>query len=166
MRLFITEEDQKIAHWASAAVLLSLVDSAIPMPLPGVKPGIANIVILMVFWQYGFWSAFWVSLLRIFAAGLVLGYFLSPAFFLSLAGSLSSMALFFCIQKLPRRYFGAVSFSILAAFAHIVGQIILARLWLIPHNGVFLMLPIFLSSALFFGTLNGLIVAHLLHSPR
>ena len=81
MQFLITSEDKKIAHWASAAVILSVMDAAIPTPLPGVKPGIANIVTLLVFWQFGFRAMLWVTLLRIFASSLILGYFLAPGFF-------------------------------------------------------------------------------------
>ena len=65
-------------------------------------------------------------------------------------------------QYLPARWFGPVSHSILAACAHIGGQLLLARLWLIPHDGVFYLLPIFATAALIFGLINGLIVARLL----
>jgi heptaprenyl diphosphate synthase len=51
---------------------------------------------------------------------------------------------------------------VLAAFAHICGQLLLARLWLIPHDGVFMLAPIFFAAALFFGIINGLIVARLI----
>ena len=91
------------------------------------------------------------------------GLFFGARIFLSLAGGVFSALALGLFKHLPRHYFGAVSFSILAAWAHILGQILLARLWLIPNNGVFLMLPFFLASALFFGTLNGLIVAHFLN---
>jgi heptaprenyl diphosphate synthase len=65
------------------------------------------------------------------------------------------------------RWFGPVSLSILAAFAHIGGQLLLARIWLIPHDGVFLLTPIFALAALVFGTINGLIAAKLLSdTPR
>ena len=63
--------------------------------------------------------------------------------------------------RLPERWFGPVSWSILAALAHIGGQLLLARVWLIPHDGVFLLAPVFAATALFFGTMNGLIVARL-----
>jgi len=54
---------------------------------------------------------------------------------------------------------------VLAAFAHIGGQLLLARLWLVPHDGVFYLVPLFATAALAFGVLNGLIAAHLLASP-
>jgi len=40
--------------------------------------------------------------------------------------------------------------------------LLLARLWLIPHNGVFYLAPFFASAALAFGIINGLIAARLL----
>ena len=67
--------------------------------------------------------------------------------------------------SLPARWFGPVSLSILAAFAHIGGQLLLARAWLIPHDGVFLLTPLFAAAALVFGTINGLIAAKLLAEP-
>ena len=68
-------------------------------------------------------------------------------------------------QHLPSRLFGPVSISVLAAFAHIGGQIVLARAWLVPHDGVFYLLPLFATAALFFGTINGLVAARLLAFP-
>ncbi len=157
-----TAEDHRIARLAAAAVALSLVDAAIPLPLPGVKPGLANIVTLLVLYRYGFSAAAWVTGLRIFAGGLLLGHFLSPGFFLSLAGGMLSLFVLALVHHLPQRWFGPVSLSIFAAFAHIAGQLLLARLWLIPHDGVFLLTPVFFAAALFFGIINGLIVARLL----
>lgn len=160
--LTITAEDRRVAALTTAAVALSLVDAAIPSPLPGIKPGLANIVILVVLLRHGWATAAWVSLLRILSSALLLGYFLAPGFFLSLSGSLCSLGILAGAQHLPRRWFGPVGLSVLAAFAHIGGQLALARWWLIPHNGVFLLAPVFAAAALGFGVLNGLIAAKLM----
>ena len=162
IELAVSDEDRRIAWLATAAVALSLVDAAIPSPLPGVKPGLANIVTLVVLLRHGWGTAVWVSLLRVLAGGLLLGYFLAPGFFLSLTGSLLSLLVLGLARYLPARWFGPVSLSILAALAHIGGQLLLARLWLIPHDGVFLLTPVFAAAALIFGTINGLIAAKLL----
>jgi heptaprenyl diphosphate synthase len=43
----------------------------------------------------------------------------------------------------------------------------LARLWLVPHDGVFYLVPVFAAAALLFGVVNGLIAARLLRElPR
>ena len=160
--LTITAEDRRVAWLATAAVALSLVDAAIPSTLPGVKPGLANIVTLIVLARYGWGTAAWVSILRVFAGGLALGQFLSPGFFMSLSGALASLCALGCAKRLPRHWFGPVSWSILAAFAHIGGQLALARLWLIPHNGLFYLVPLFGAAALGFGIINGLIAARML----
>ena len=161
-KLTATPEDHRIARLAAAAIGLSLVDAAIPMPLPGIKPGLANIVTLIVLARYGWGTAAWVCALRVVAGGLLLGQFLSPGFFMSLTGALFSLLVLVPAARLSRRWFGPISWSILASFAHIGGQLLLARLWLIPHNGVFYLTPLFSSAALLFGIINGLIATRLL----
>lgn len=162
IELTISDEDRRVAWLAAAAVGLSLVEAAIPTPLPGVKPGLANIVTLLVLARYGWGTAVWVSGLRVVAGSILLGQFLAPGFFLSLTGALFSLAVLALVRHLPQRWFGPVSWSLMAAFAHIGGQLFLARIWLIPHDGVFLLAPLFAAAALVFGCINGLIVARLL----
>ncbi len=139
-----------------------MIEAVIPSPLPGVKPGIANIVTLFVLYQYGFATAAWVSLLRVFASSLLLGQFLSPTFVLSLSGALLSLAALFFAQYLPKKYFSAISLSIFAAFAHIAGQLLVVWLWLIPHTGVVYLIPVFVLAALVFGLINGLVTLKLI----
>jgi heptaprenyl diphosphate synthase len=164
MQINTTINDHRIAKLAAFAIALHMLEAVIPSPLPGVKPGIANIVTLYVLFKYDFASAAWVSILRVFASSLLLGQFLSPTFILSLAGALLSLSVLWLSMHLPRRYFGAVSLSILAAFAHIAGQLMIVRLWLIPHASVAYLIPIFALAALFFGVINGLITHQLLNS--
>ncbi len=157
-----TADDRRIARHAAAAIVLTVAEAAIPLPLPGVKPGLANIVTLVVLARWGWREAAWVVLLRVLIGSLVLGQFLAPGFFLSLAGSLASLAVLGAAMHLPRRWFGPVSHSVLAAFAHIGGQLVVARLWLVPHDGVFYLVPVFALAATVFGLVNGLIAARLL----
>ena len=161
-RILADESDLRVARYAAAAIMLSVAEAAIPTPLPGVKPGLANIVVLLVLLRHGWREAAWVALLRVFAASLLLGQLFAPGFFLSLAGSLTSLLALAGGVLLPRRWFGAVSISLLAAFAHIGGQMLLARLWLVPHEGLWALWPVFSATATLFGTLNGLIAARLL----
>ncbi|NMF90593.1 heptaprenyl diphosphate synthase [Aromatoleum petrolei] len=143
-------------------MVLTVAEAAIPLPLPGVKPGLANIVTLVVLARWGWRDAVWVALLRVFAGGLLLGQLFAPGFFLSLSGSLASLATLGLAMHLPRRWFGPVSLSVFAAFAHIGGQLLLARLWLVPHDGVFYLVPVFALAATVFGLVNGLVAAKLM----
>lgn len=151
---------------SALALGLSVLEAAIPSPLPGVKPGLANIVTLIVLARYGWRTAAWVSLLRVVAGSLLMGNFLAPGFFLSFTGALSSLAVLAVCLHLPTQLFGPVSHSILAAFAHIAGQLLLVYFWLIPHTGLFYLAPVFSAAALVFGTANGLIAAHFLAQER
>ena len=162
--LATTTQDHHIARMAAIALGLTLIENAIPTPLPGVKPGLANIVTLIVLARYGWRVAAWVSLLRVVAGSLLFGSFLSPGFFLSFAGATCSLAALAFAQHLPSRWFGAVSHSIYAAFAHITGQMLVVYLWLIPHSGIAYLIPIFATAALIFGTVNGLITARFMDS--
>lgn len=164
MQIQTTIDDHRIAKLAAFAIALHMVEAVVPSLLPGVKPGIANIVTLYVLLKYDFATAAWVSVLRVFASSLLLGQFLSPTFALSLSGAICSLSMLWAAQYLPRRYFSAVSLSILAAFAHIAGQLIVVRLWLIPHASVAYLIPVFAVAALFFGLINGLITSKLLLS--
>lgn len=157
-----TPEDHRIARLAAFAIGLSVAEAAIPSPLPGIKPGLANIVTLLVLERLGLAAAVWVSLLRVVAGSLILGTFLSPAFVLSFAGAAVSLAALALARHLPGSWFGAVSLSIVAAFFHIAGQMAVVYLWLIPHAGILYLAPIFAAAALLFGTVNGLISARLL----
>ena len=161
-----TVQDHHIARLTALAISLHVLEAVFPSPLPGVKPGIANIVTLYVLSDYGFATAAWVSLLRVIASSLLLGHFLSPTFVLSLSGSLFSLAALFLAQHLPKKYFSVVTLSILAAFAHIAGQLLVVRLWLIPHTGVAYLIPIFALTALFFGVINGLITYKLIQNRQ
>ena len=158
-----TPDDHRIAKLTALAIGLHLIESVIPSPLPGVKPGIANIVTLYVLYKYGFTTAAWVSLLRVFASSFLLGQFLTPTFVLSLSGALLSLATLLVFYKLPKQYFSPVTLSILAAFAHITGQLIIVRLWLIPQAGIAYLIPLFALAALVFGLANGLITHQLLN---
>ncbi len=155
-----TAEDHHVARMAAVALGLTVLESAIPSPLPGVKPGLANIVTLIVLARYGWRTAAWVSLLRVMAGSLLFGNFLTPGFFLSLSGAALSLAVLGLVRHLPGRWFGPVSHSIYAAFAHITGQLLVVYLWLIPHAGIAYLIPVFATAALVFGTVNGLIAAH------
>ncbi len=81
---------------------------------------------------------------------------------LSLPGAPFSLGILFFVQYLPKKFFSVITLSILAAFAHIAGQLIVVRLWLIPHTGISYLIPIFALAALFFGTVNGLICLRIL----
>ena len=158
----ITNRDHEIAKLSAIAVALSLIEFFFPSPLPGVKPGIANIIILYTIIKFDLQMGIWVSLIRVFVTSILLGAFLSPTFFLSLSGALFSLFSLIMLKNINRKYFSLISLSLIASLAHILGQFLIVRLWIIPHNGIFYLLPIFIISVFIFGLVNALVTNKLL----
>jgi len=158
----ISDRDHQIAKLSAIAVALSLIEFFFPSPVPGVKPGIANIIILYTIFKFDLRMGIWVSIIRVFVTSIVLGSFLSPTFFLSLSGALFSLLSLIIFKNLSPKYFSLISFSLIASLAHIIGQFVIVRLWIIPHNGIFYLLPIFILSAFIFGLGTALVTNKLL----
>ena len=164
IELPVHADDRRIARLAALAIGLTLAEAALPSPVPGIKPGLANIVVLLVLLQYGWRAAAWVSGLRVLASGLLLGSLFAPGFWLSAAGAVTSLGVLALARHLPSHYFGPISLSVLAAFGHIGGQLALAGAWLLPGIALIKLMPVFAAAALVFGAVNGVIVARFLLS--
>jgi heptaprenyl diphosphate synthase len=160
--LRVLPEDRRIAALAAAAVGLSVAEAAIPLPLPGLKPGLANIVTLVVLVRFGWRVAAWVTLLRVVASALALGSFLTPTFLMSLTGGIASLLVLAALVRLPGGWVGAVGLSVLAALAHMSAQLLLVDLWLLPGVSLAGLLPVFLAVAWLTGLVNGLVAARLI----
>jgi len=111
------------------AIALGLygLECAIPpiLPIPGIKLGIANTVTLVCMYTIGKKEAFAVLILRIFLSSLLFGQAVSLMF--SVTGGLLSFAtVYLCSKFMSEDNMGAI--SVLAAFAHNAGQIIVAIL--------------------------------------
>lgn len=162
MQLATTPEDHRIAWLTALAVAIHLVEAALPSPLPGIKPGLANVITIVVLLRFGWAGAAWVSLLRVLVSGLLLGTFLSPTFVLSLGGATASIAALWAASRPWMPAFGPVGFSVLAALAHMGGQFGLAFALFIPHPGLLHLLPVLLTAALLFGVTSGIIARMML----
>ena len=157
MQLQTTREDHLIAWLTALAVVIHIAESAIPAPIPGFKPGLANIVSVVVLCLYGWRIAAWVTVLRIVVGSLLAGTFLSPAFLLAVGGGIAALAVLAAATTLPGRGFGPIGFSLLAAMAHMAGQFSIAWLLFIPHPALFYLLPILMTLAVLLGVGNGII---------
>jgi heptaprenyl diphosphate synthase len=157
MLIHTTREDHRIAWLTALAVTIHIAESALPSPLPGIKPGLANVVTVVVLIQFGFRMAMWVNLLRVVVGSLLIGTFLSPTFILSLSGAIVSLLLLGFLTKLPGRGCGPIGLSVVAAMGHVWAQVWVAYELFIPHAGLFRLLPVLMMAALVFGIVNGVI---------
>lgn len=157
LALQVKDEDRQIAWLAALAIAIHILESGIPSPLPGIKPGLANVVTLLVLFRFGWAHAAWVSGLRVLAGSLLIGTFMSPTFFLSLAGAVASMAAMGVLWLMPRNWVGVYGISILAAVSHICAQLYVAWLLFIPHAMILQLLPILVTAGIIFGIFNAII---------
>ncbi|MDH5729913.1 MAG: Gx transporter family protein [Gammaproteobacteria bacterium] len=166
IRLSPSLEDHRIAKLAAISVGIAVIEAAIPSPLPGIKPGLANIIAIAVYFLLGWRAAAWVSILRILVSGLILGTFLSPGFILSVAGGVSSLIALALLSHIGKLGLSPVGVAILAALAHSLGQFVVAYWLFVPHPGLFYLLPVFLTAALVFGLISGFLSQMLITKYR
>lgn len=157
-----TVDDYRVAQLAALAIGVHILESAFPSPLPGLKPGLANVITIAVFFLYGWRMAAWVSLLRVVVGSLAIGTFMSPTFMLSLAGALASLLVLAVVSRLSFTGVGPLGVSVLMALAHMAGQFYLAYVLFIPHQAILNLLPLLMSFSLVFGLVSGYITQLLL----
>jgi heptaprenyl diphosphate synthase len=155
-------DDHRIAWLTALAITIHIAESALPSPIPGVKPGLANVITIICLIQYGWRTAAWVALLRVLVGSVMIGTFLSPTFALSASGALASVIVLGLASRLPVE-FGAVGYSLLAAMVHMAAQFFTAYTLFIPHKGLFHLLPILMTVAVIFGISSGIIANHMIN---
>lgn len=139
----------------AAAIVIAIIESFIPsIWIPGVKLGLANIVILVILYEIGIIEAILVNLLRVFLVGLLRGTFLSMGFYMSLTGAVLSLAVMIIFYLIIKK-FSIVAVSVMGSIFHIFGQILIAIIFL-GTASVLYYLPIISISAIITGILVGI----------
>lgn len=159
-------EDRLVAGYAALAIVIHVLEAGFPSPIPGVKPGLANVVTLIVLLRHSLRLAVWVALLRVLVGSLLVGNFMAPGFWLSAAGAVSSLVALTLAtlwnRVVPPLRLTAIGLSVVAALAHMGGQFALAWGWFVPHAGLLHLLPVLLAAALLFGLVTGTAAAAVL----
>lgn len=159
-------DDRRIAGLAALAIAIHVLEAGFPSPIPGIKPGLANVVTLVVLLRHGIGAAAWVAGLRVLVGSLLIGSFMTPTFWLSASGAVCAFAAlaagYGLGRVLPPLRLSPVGLSALAAVAHMGGQFVVAWRLFIPHPGLLALLPLLLGMALVFGTVSGGIAARVL----
>ena len=145
-------DDRLIAGFAALAIAIHILEAAFPTPLPGVKPGLANVVTLIVYLRHGLRMAIWVAAMRVLVGSLLVGTFLSPTFMLSATGAAAALTALAVTGMIGGRHVGPVGLSVVSALTHMSGQIFVAYHLFIPHPALLKLVPILLTAAMLFGT--------------
>lgn len=138
------------------AFILSYIEALfpLPVPIPGIKLGLANLVVLAALYSMGTKEAFVLSIIRIILVGLTFGNLSTMIF--SLAGGLLSWLLM-SVAKYSG-LFGQAGVSIIGGVSHNIGQIFIAILITENLNLVYY-LPFLLVSGVVSGAVIGIIGA-------
>lgn len=139
----------------AATIVIAIAESFIPsIGIPGVKLGLANIMILITLYELGIWEAALVNLFRVTIVGLVRGTFLSMGFLMSLTGAVFSLGIMILFYLLIKK-FSIIGVSVVGSLFHVFGQIIIAIIFM-GSAYVIYYLPIIAISAIITGVLVGI----------
>lgn len=152
-------KSKKIATYGllvALAFILSYVETLfpLPVPIPGIKLGLANLVVLIALYNMGVKEAFTLSIIRILMVGLSFG---NPSMMLfSLGGGLFSWLMMVLFKK--SKLFSLVGVSIIGGISHNFGQIVVSIL-IVENINIIYYLPILLITGVIAGMLIGILGA-------
>ncbi len=143
----------------AAAMMMSYLESLLPISLgiPGIKPGLANMVVIFAMVRLGVRPAAAISLVRVVLMSILFGS-VSAAMY-SLAGAVLSLAVMALLHKTG--WFSTLGVSICGAVSHNAGQIVVAALMLETKEIVYYF-PALAISGVVTGVLIGVLAALLL----
>ncbi len=152
-------KNQKARHAAlfgmmvALAFTLSYLESLLPLSIgiPGVKLGLANLIVLTALYLMKPYEAFIIAVIRILLAGLTFGNTYSLIY--SLCGGLLSFAVMLAASKTRLSVIGV---SMLGGVTHNLGQLAAAAVLMGTHRIVYY-LPVLLVAGLLTGLLIGVL---------
>jgi heptaprenyl diphosphate synthase len=144
-----------LASLLAVSVVLSYIESLIPVPIPipGIKYGLANTLGLILLALFNKKDYVFLSILRVIIMGLLRNGF-STTFLISLSGmSVSILAVLYCNFVTDASIYGL---SLVSAIFHGVGQILMVA-FLYSEPAMISYLPVMLLT----GMISGLLIAFL-----
>jgi heptaprenyl diphosphate synthase len=111
-----------------------------PLPVPGLRLGLANIAVVVALAAFGLRAAAMVSLGRVLLVALALGTLGSPSFVLALGGAVASLALMALLSRAGRT-FSVIGWSVAGSAAHVTAQLAIASL-VVASSAPLLLMPL------------------------
>ncbi len=135
------------------AVLFGYVEAMIPIPVPvpGIKLGLANIVVAAILYIFSWKEAVFITALRVVIIGFLFGNMFSIVY--GLSGALLSLLGMTLLKKTGK--FGIIGVSALGGVLHNVGQVIMATIAVIGFPWRWY-LPVLMLAGLAAGILIGI----------
>lgn len=146
----------KVAYFGvftTLALIFSYVETLIPIQfgIPGVKLGLANLIIVIALYRMKLSEAYLLSVVRVLLAGFIFGNYFSIIY--SLAGGLLSLTVMALLRK--KGGFSVIGVSIAGGVFHNIGQLIIASV-IVETFSVMYYVPVLLIAGLVTGLLIGI----------
>ncbi len=147
------------ALMAALALIFSYVEVLIPFTIgiPGIKLGIANIVVIIALYYLGARYAITINVIRVMIAGLLFNGLFGALY--SLAGAIVSFIVMVILKK--TNIFSVVGISMAGGVAHNLGQILIAAA-LVANIKMFIYFPVLIISGVITGAVIGVVAGLIL----
>lgn len=154
---------KKVAFYgvfAALAILMGYVESLFPPPVPvqGVKLGLANVIVLITLYFMGAKAALGINVIRVVISALLFSGF--SGFLYSIAGAGVSFIIMVLAKKIKSS--GVIGVSVLGGVAHNIAQIGVAAA-VLNTPGLFYYLPVLIISGVVMGVITGIAARYCLN---
>ncbi len=152
----------RTAVFITVSVLLGYIESLFPpiVPIPGIKIGLANAVVLLLMYTDSWKTALTVSVLKVVLCSLLFGSMMS--FVYSISGAVISFLMMLAAKKL--KIFSTTGVSSIGGIMHNMAQLICAYLFL--GKGVLFYIPPLCLSGAICGVFTGIAAQIILKRGR
>lgn len=140
--------------FTALALIFSYVETLIPINfgIPGVKLGLANLIIVVALYRLPLQEVYLLSIVRILLSGFIFGNYFSILY--SLAGGLLSLSVMALLKR--RNSFSVMGISVAGGVFHNVGQMTVAML-VVETFSVAYYFPVLMIAGLVTGLLIGIL---------
>lgn len=141
------------AMFAALALIFSYIEAILPLStgIPGVKLGIANLVVILALYNMNLRYAMGINVIRILVAGLLFNGLFGALY--SLAGGVVSLTVMWLLKRTG--LFSMAGVSMAGGVAHNMGQLLVASA-LVSNLKMFVYLPVLMFSGIAAGILIGI----------
>lgn len=144
-----------LGFFMAIAMICSYIEVLIPLPIPipGIKLGLANLVVLLLLYNYSVKEAVLVNFTRIILSGFLFSN-MSMILYSLTGGILSMLFMLFCKKM---NCFSAKGVSVAGGVSHNIGQLMLAFI-IVKTREIFLYTPFLIIAGVLTGYVIGILV--------
>ncbi|MDD2592045.1 MAG: Gx transporter family protein [Erysipelotrichaceae bacterium] len=117
-----TQRLSKLALLLAISIILHIIEPNLPIPVYGVKLGLANIMGLVTLMMFNYKDMIYINLMRVLLSSLLRGIIFGTAFWISLTGVALSTLVVILINK--NKDHSLYFLSVISAITHSIGQLL------------------------------------------